>query len=392
MKKLSELHKQLKKHLANLKQPVVTNKKKVTRVKIKDTHENIMWIDIKSTTIIKIVVLVVFLTYFWSLLGELSHILFILLVSMIFSAAISPIVTWFQKYKVPRWLSILLIYTILIGILFVILISLIPLFIDQMTSATNYLIGLVKNIQNDGIKAIPFIEYITPYVDEERLLITLQDSLDVIANNIGNFTGNILGPITSILTNVASLSGITFTVFVMTFFMVIDEKGFETFILKLIPRKHKRYVSEQGREIRYKLGAWLRGQLILNFVIAAIAFIFLSIIGVKYAFTIALITALTEFIPIIGPLIAAVPATLLALTQGFTMGLVVLICYILLNTIESNIIAPLIMKKSVGLHSMAVILAMLIGFTLMGPVGIILSIPLASIVMVIVNDYTSRNN
>jgi len=387
--KIMKIHKKIKDHLDKIRKSSEEKQVEVIK-KEKKEKEMVYWINIKAITVVKIIIVSLIILYLSRLIGELSNIVFMLLISSIIAAAISPIVNWLEKYKVPRSLSITLIYTVVLGLIFVLLVTLIPVTIKQLTLLTNYLIGLVTDIQDQGLKAIPYIDYITKYINEEVLLNTIESTLDTLVENIGNISADLLGSLTSILTNVVSWGAISLTIFVMTFLIVIDEKGFEKFILSLIPKPYESYVAVQGRAICNKLGAWLRGQLVLNVIIATIAYIFLTIVGSEYAFTIALITGITEFVPIIGPLIAAVPAVLLSLTQSVTLGIVVLIGYILLNTTESNIITPLIMKKSVGLNPLAVILAMAIGVTLIGPIGIILSIPVASAFMVIINDYTSR--
>jgi len=403
MKHILRLHNAIKKHIKNIQEKAreARNQEIIDTTiiesdipaKEKDSeNKSTIVFEIKGSTVIKTVTLTILTIYFWTLFGELTEILLVLLVAIILSAAISPVVGFLEKYKVPRALSIVMLYVILLGIVFIVLTSLIPLIIKQLTDFANYLIDLIKNVEQEGVKAIPFIDYITLYVDKEQLVTTIQGSLDSIANNIGTFTKEALSTITSVITNIVSWGGYGLTVLVATFFIVLDESGFESFVISLLPDRYKKYFTKQGKAIALKLGAWLRGQIVLSFTIGLIAFIMLSLLGVEYAFTIAIVTAIAEFVPIVGPLISAVPATLLALSQSSTLALMVLISYLILNTIESNIIAPLIMKKSVGLNPLAIIFAMLIGFKLIGPIGIFLAIPVASAIMVIVNNYASKKD
>ena len=136
-----------------------------------------------------------------------------------------------------------------------------------------------------------------------------------------------------------------------------------------------------------KIGLWLRGQLILSFIIFLLIYVALSILGVKYALILALVAGMTEFVPYLGPILAAVPAIILVFAQsGFVMALFVAIIYYLVQLIENNIIVPKVMQKVVGLNPIVGIAVLMIGFNLGGVVGAILSIPVATAVSVFVKD------
>lgn len=142
-----------------------------------------------------------------------------------------------------------------------------------------------------------------------------------------------------------------------------------------------------ANRMQSKIGLWLRGQLILSFIIFLLIYVALSILGVKYALILALVAGMTEFVPYLGPILAAVPAIILVFAQsGFVMALFVAIIYYLVQLIENNIIVPKVMQKVVGLNPIVSIAVLMIGFNLGGVVGAILSIPVATAVSVFVKD------
>ena len=119
-------------------------------------------------------------------------------------------------------------------------------------------------------------------------------------------------------------------------------------IRSLVPEQHQPYVMQLTNRMQEKIGLWLRGQLILSLILFTLTLIGLTILGVKYALVLAIISGLSEFVPYLGPVIAAIPAVFLAFTQSPTLALFVVILYAVIQWSESNIIVPKIMQK-VGL-------------------------------------------
>ena len=126
------------------------------------------------------------------------------------------------------------------------------------------------------------------------------------------------------------------------------------------------------------------------FIVGGIAYVGLSIIGVKYALTLAIVAGLAEFLPYIGPMIAFATAAPVAFNESMVQGFWVIGFYSALQIFEGNIIVPLIMRKAVGLPPIVTILALLIGWQFLGIIGMVLSVPLASIIAIFVEDFRER--
>ena len=134
------------------------------------------------------------------------------------------------------------------------------------------------------------------------------------------------------------------------------------------------------------MGMWLRGQLFLSFIVGLLVYIGLLILGVKYALVLALIAAILEIIPFIGPTIAAIPAILVGLTDSWIKALVVVILYFVVQQLENHIIVPKVMQKAVGLNPIVVIIVIMVGAKLGGIVGALIAVPVAAAIGVFVGD------
>ena len=140
-------------------------------------------------------------------------------------------------------------------------------------------------------------------------------------------------------------------------------------------------------KIEGKVGAWVRGQLVLMLLVGVTTYIALLILGVPYALPLAIVAGLLKAIPVIGPIIAAIPAILVAFVHSAVLAIAVLALYILVEQITDNFISPLLMAKAVDLSPLVIIFALLVGGMLFGIVGALLAVPAAGIAQVIFEDY-----
>ncbi|MBW2164188.1 MAG: AI-2E family transporter, partial [Deltaproteobacteria bacterium] len=187
-----------------------------------------------------------------------------------------------------------------------------------------------------------------------------------------------------------------FLVLVITFYMAVEENAIKKIVWSIAPKNHQVYVMQLVNRMQKKVGLWLRGQLILSVIIFALTFTALSIVHLftgqmEYALVLALLAGLTEFVPYLGPLIAAIPAVFLALTVSPVLAIVVALVYYVIQLMENNIIVPKLMQKVIGLNPVVRIAVLLIGFKVAGVVGAILSIPVATAVSVFIRDIFERN-
>ena len=152
----------------------------------------------------------------------------------------------------------------------------------------------------------------------------------------------------------------------------------------------KEYIIDLWARVQRKLGRWLQGQIVLGLIVGILVYLGLSILGVPYALFLAILAGILELIPIAGPLIALVPAAALAFVHSPLLGLLTVFLYGAIQQVENHILVPKVIQRVVGLNPVIVILALLVGGNLAGVVGIILAVPVTTVVVEIFRDVVGK--
>lgn len=272
-----------------------------------------------------------------------------LLFGYVLSWIIKPIV---DKIKFNRVVTTIIIYLLFVGLITLILFNLIPLIISETK------------------KIIPIIKY---YILHNRTLLKIYESLNIkkiITSNIKNMN-NCLNNIFSIGINIVySL--------IFSFYFLIRKDNFDFF--KFIPIKLRNNIS---KDLRLYIRSILLDTLFM-FIILSIAF---NIIGLSSPYLFALFCAITNIIPYIGPYIGGIPAVLIGLTNSIKMGIIVTITIMLVQSIENNIIQPLIVSKNVNLNPILILIGIIIFSHFFGIIGMIISTPIVLVTRNIIEYY-----
>jgi predicted PurR-regulated permease PerM len=195
-----------------------------------------------------------------------------------------------------------------------------------------------------------------------------------------------LGELWRITTRGAGLVLQAVAAVVMALYMVSNPRPLMNGVLALFPIDRRGRVEEILMLIRERVSGWIIGQIAAMVLIFFLTWIGLAALGVEYAFTFAVLTGILEIIPFFGPILSAVPPTLVAFADSPTKALLVVIIYVAIHQIEAHIISPMVMARSVQLHPVMVILAVLAMGDLLGLVGIILAVPTAAVVTVLLDE------
>lgn len=338
------------------------------------------------SNITKVVLVAILLIIFKDFLAEISDIIILFLVSLLFAAALDPTVDKLEAYKIPRGVSAAGILMLLIGVFALFIYSMVPLISDQLSDLGGRIGVFFESLSSGNLRVPEFFQPVVNQLATElegvNFSATIQNQLLNYSRELSGLAGNFLETLISIS---SGLSNFLF-VLVLTYFMTVDEQEIDKFILRVSPNKYGTYITSKINSIKQKVGDWLRGQIILMLVVGAFTYIGLLILGTDYAFTLALIAGVTELIPVIGPWIGLLAAIPVAINQGGSMLLWVTALYFIIQRLENNLFVPIIMKKATGLSSIVVILAMLIGNKFLGFVGIIISIPLTAILSIFLED------
>jgi predicted PurR-regulated permease PerM len=168
------------------------------------------------------------------------------------------------------------------------------------------------------------------------------------------------------------------TLLVLVFFWLTGRSRLQRYALAFVPLHRRAGVREGWNEVETRLGLWVRGQLILMVTIGVAAGIAYALIGVPAAVLLGLIAALAEAIPIVGPLIGAVPAVLLATSVSPETAVLTLAVYAILQFVEGNVVLPIVMRNAVGLSPFLVLVSLLVGFSVGGVLGAIVAVPIVA--------------
>lgn len=315
-----------------------------------------------STWVIAKVILVLALFYLVFLIKDILLLFFIVLILV---ATFRPVINrWEKKIKrVPAVLSLLLLVMAIFAFAGYIIF---PPLVKQITSLIQSLPDLINKLQ--------FLGQYRSYV--ETGIKSLADNAGMITGGFINVTVGFFGGLFAFI-----------TVIILTVYLLLDKNGFRNLVISVIPSDSRESVIEVAKKMSTKVGDWFRGQMLLMLSVAVLDFIGLSIIGVPYALTLALVSGLLDIVPVIGPIIAGVIAALVALGLSPLQTVFVIILYIVVQQIENSVLVPNIMKKAVGLSPVVIILTVMIGAKLLGILGALLAVPFTAIIYVIVQEW-----
>lgn len=376
-----------------------TKKKTVSRpAKVKSYEEMVMHISVQSVVRATFGILAI-IAGTWLVYHLRDKILLLLLASFV-AAVIDPSVEKMERHGTPRGIAILIHYFFAIFILLFLLLSFIPIIAEQIQG-----IAIIISAEVDAFLSNPRIDL--PLVKDEtniRLTGFVKTSLQNL--NINQFTdalaqfGQSLSSAaqggvrfaTRIAGNVMNFLVRTIIVLVLAFFMQIEKEGILHWFRGFFRSDYRVYLDNKFEAMHSKIGQWARGELLLMVTIFALTLIALLILGMPYALTLAVLAGICEFIPAVGPFIAAVPAVLIAFTQGgFVMGLVTMGVYYIIQWCENNLLVPLIMKRAVGLSPIAILFAMLVGVSFPDTVhpilGVMLAVPTTTLITIFLEDW-----
>jgi predicted PurR-regulated permease PerM len=334
-------------------------------------------LDISTATIFKIIFIVLSLIFLYLV----RDVLVILFFAIIIASAVSPFANWLEQRKIPRLLGVLILYLTVFGLLVFLLSLLVPVISFELGQLTQALPGFISNISGALEKAqqTTTTRYFDFFSEIQNLLDSFSQFLQVSSGSALNLIVNTFGGILSF-----------FAIIVISFYFSVMKEGVAGFIRSVLPTKYEDYIIGLWKRAERKVGRWLQGQLLLALSVGLLVFVGLSLINIKYALLLGIIAMILEIVPIVGPVISAIPGVILAFAQSPMLGIWVIVFYVAVQQVESHILTPLVLGKTLGLNPVTVIIALLVGGTLAGIIGILLSVPVAVIIVEIFDDLAKQ--
>ena len=304
--------------------------------------------------------------------------LLLIYIAALVAVGLSPVVTRLERRRIrgnkplPRWVAILEVYLLLAVVIVILAVLVVPPLIEQARAFWTAIPDLLDRAQTWLVERGILRQKLS--IGEAVQQATGSggsDAVSAVVGAISGFVGGVFGFL---------------TILILAFYLLLDSRKLFRSFIALFPKAERDRVEDASRRISSKVSAWLAGQLFLAAVIGSTAAVGLGLLGVPYFYVLAMIAALGEMIPVVGPILAAIPAVAVALTVSPATALFVGIFFLVQQQIENHVLVPKIMERQVGVSAGMVIMALLIGGSLLGIVGAILAVPTAAILQVVFQE------
>lgn len=304
-------------------------------------------------------------------LWTIGDFLLVLGAGLIFSTFIEDFVQTVQKYKIPRLAAVIVFYllaTIIFGAIFLFVI---PILAREIADLAQVYPQLQAVLESNALLAQANTDFDS--ISISNVLEQLQN--EAIRDRFKSTALNFFGGVLNLL-----------IIFVVSFYLSVQEKGIDAMLRIFTPLKYEEMVVSLWHRVQRKVGSWFRGQLIIALILTVLTYAGLALFGVPYAFILALLAGVFGLVPY-GIFLALIPAALLAAANGgIWMGVGVVAFYFILQQVLDLALAPLIVNKLTGVPSLVVIISVFIGAKLFGIYGLVLAIPIALFVMELVAE------
>lgn len=302
-----------------------------------------------------------------------------LVVALILATGLHPLVSQLRRAGLPRGLSVLLIYFTFLALLLAFAVAVIQPALSQLDSlirnAPGYGRALGTAVQELAAR-FPILKGLDAQLI--RQLQNLGSQLDVLASQalkLVDLLLNVFGGLASLL-----------FILLMTYYLIVDGQRIRDYCLSFVAQRQRQRLTDLTDRIAARMGRWLIGEVTICATVGLTAYIGLSAIGIPGALILGLVAAVGEFIPNIGPLLSVIPAALVAMTQSSLKVALVLGLFLLIHQLDFLLLVPKVMQHAVSIHPLAVVLALLVGGTLLGLPGALVAVPVATAASVVLDE------
>jgi predicted PurR-regulated permease PerM len=313
---------------------------------------------------------------------QVRAVLLMVYISGLLAVGFSPIVRLIERQKVlpigsqrfPRWLAILILYLAMLSALALVGSLVLPPLVDQAQAFWAAKDEMFEKAQQYLISKGIISEHLTISQAVQRA--PGAGGSEVIGRTVFSAVVGLAGGIFGLL-----------TILILTFYLLVEAGTLRRFLISLFPRRSRARADAAARTITEKVSAWLGGQMLLAGIIGTTSAIGLWLLGIPFFYVLALISGIGELIPIVGPILSAIPAIAVAASVSFEKVLLVILFFVVQQQIENHVLVPKVMARQVGVSAVTVIVALLIGGNLLGLAGAILAVPTVAILQVLFAEW-----
>jgi len=317
---------------------------------------------------------------FW-LIYRFNQVIFILFIAIVIGTVIRPAVAWLYQRGLPRMAGIILVYLLLLLLLTGFLLLLFPLISEQSTTVAAAMPDYYQNLRawlvNNPNQFLAGLSEFLP-ATLPKLKPVQQTGQEMMAS---------AGQVAGYVTMVARVIFTAIILLVLAFYWTLDGPRIIQSFLMMIPQTQRENISDLIMAMESKIGFYIVGQGILCLVIGILALIAYLLIGLPNALVLALIAGVLEAVPMVGPLLGAIPAALVALSIGPDKLIWVILATVVIQQLENTLLVPRIMKKAVGVNPFVTLLALFAFSSLFGLAGALMAIPIAAMIQLALNHF-----
>jgi len=310
-----------------------------------------------------------------------STLFFPIIISGFLFFLFNPLVNLLVNWKVPRVIAIILLYLGIVGLLVLAIGNLVPIISRQIMELVNDIPGYARESQrflNNFATTEQYQWLMTQqYVTQEEIIQRITEYANTLPDRLTNGISNLVGWIANITITIV-------TVPFLLFFMFKDGHKLKAAIAKFIPAAYRKQGVETLEGTAKTLSAYIQGQVTVALFVGTLSFIGFLIVDLPYALVMALIVAITNIIPYVGPIIGGAPAVIVGLFDSPAKAALVLVVIVIAQQLEGNLLSPLILGKSLDTHPATIIIILLVAGNLAGILGMVLAVPTYAVAKTIV--------
>ncbi|MGA9288186.1 MAG: AI-2E family transporter [Anaerobacillus sp.] len=293
--------------------------------------------------------------------------------------AIKPLVKLMKKLPyVSDIVAILIVFIGIAAVLYTGFTFLASPIQNQVSEFSNELPEKLKQSANEAEKVME---------KNDMGMLSMENIRQKATGYLGNITKDLGDHITQVISALTSATTVLVIVPFVLFYFLKDDHKLKPFLMKFLPKKHKEEGEKVLHNIDQMLSAYIIGQIIVALVDGVLMYIGYLIIGLPYALLLGLFVTITAVVPFFGPIIGVIPALVVALTQDPMMALYVLISMVVVQQLEGNLVAPVVLGSRLNIHPLTIILLLIVAAALYGFIGMLIAIPLYSVIKVTLENF-----
>lgn len=316
-------------------------------------------VEISHKTVIFTIILILSLWFVFLI----KDIILQIFVALLIMAVLNPFVTKLSKYRIPRAISVIFVYLILILAISFSISAITPPLVEQTTSIVNDLPNFFLRI---GFSS----------VFSDQLIKQLVSQLGTLPSQVAKLTLSIFSNVISVI-----------AVLILAFYLLSEREKLDSQLFYFFGNRKRLEVAKFFNILEKRLGGWARGQFTLMLVVGLANYIGLRLLGIPFALPLAILAGLFEIVPYIGPVMAAIPAVVIGFGLSAIQGFSVAALAFLVQQLENYVFVPKIMQRSANVNPIVTLIALSIGFKIAGIVGLLISVPVFITLSLIVSEY-----